>query len=148
MTPSFNAFLGLSFIIGILTCTPQFMFPISIQYAPARHRATMTSIVMSGLVFGILVARLLSGIITQYTSWRTVYWMSFGLQLVMFILLFFTMPDYPVLRPGTSYPQILLKIVTIPFHHPLLTQQSLMAFLLMAMYTSFWYVFLGEIYLC
>ncbi len=93
---------------------------------------------MSGLVFGVLLARLLSGIITQYTTWRAVYWLSFGLQLAVFVLLFLFMPDYPVLRPGTSYPQILLKIVKMPFLHPLLTQQSLIAFLQMAMFTSFW----------
>ncbi|RYP11244.1 hypothetical protein DL764_000200 [Monosporascus ibericus] len=39
----------------------------------------MVSIVMSGLVFGILVARLLSGIVTEYTSWRNIYWVSFDL---------------------------------------------------------------------
>ncbi|RYP61265.1 hypothetical protein DL770_009829 [Monosporascus sp. CRB-9-2] len=33
---------------------------------------------MSGLVFGILVARLLSGIVTEYTSWRNIYWVSFA----------------------------------------------------------------------
>ncbi|KAH8891551.1 MFS general substrate transporter [Thozetella sp. PMI_491] len=138
LTKSYEAFMGLSFVIGICTCTPQFMFPLVVQYAPARHRATMTSIVMSGIVFGILVARLLAGIISQYTSWRAVYWLSFGLQILIFLLLFILMPDYPVLRPGTSYPQILLKIITIPFKKPLLLIVSIMAFLTMAMYTSFW----------
>ncbi|KAH9890199.1 major facilitator superfamily domain-containing protein [Xylariomycetidae sp. FL2044] len=138
LTHSFSTFLGLSFLVGVFTVTPQLMFPLAIQYAPQRHRATMTSIVMSGLVFGILVARLLSGIISQYTSWRNVYWMSFGLQAMLLILLFFFMPDYPILRPGTSYPAMLLKIVKLPFRKPVLTQSSLIAFLVMGMFTSFW----------
>ncbi|KAK8052855.1 hypothetical protein PG996_012156 [Apiospora saccharicola] len=122
----------------MLTVTPQLMFPIAVQYAPSRHRATMISIVMSGIVFGILVARLLSGIITQYSSWRNVYWLSFGLQVMIFVLLFVMMPDYPVLRPGGSYPHTLLTIVKMPFRHPVLTQASLVAFMTMAMFTSFW----------
>ncbi|KAI1099204.1 MFS general substrate transporter [Jackrogersella minutella] len=138
LTRSFSAFLGLSFLVGLLTVTPQLMFPLAVQYAPQRHRATMISIVMSGLVFGVLVARLLSGIVTQYTSWRNVYWVSFGLQILVWILLFFTMPDYPILSPGTSYPRILLKIVTLPLRKPELTQNSLIAFLTMGMFTSFW----------
>ncbi|KAI5918200.1 MFS general substrate transporter [Camillea tinctor] len=138
LTHSFASFLGLSFLVGLLTVTPQLMFPLAIQYAPERHRATMISIVMSGVVFGILVARLLSGIVSQYTSWRNVYWMSFGLQAFIWILLFLFMPDYPVLRPGTSYPGILLKIVKLPFLKPALTQASLIAFLTMGMFTSFW----------
>ncbi|KAI0888378.1 MFS general substrate transporter [Annulohypoxylon maeteangense] len=138
LTQSFSAFLGLSFLVGLLTVTPQLMFPLAVQYAPKRHRATMISIVMSGLVFGVLVARLLSGIVTQYTSWRNVYWVSFGLQILVWIFLFFVMPDYPILSPGTSYPRILLKIVTLPFLNPELTQNSLIAFLTMGMFTSFW----------
>ncbi|KAK8131526.1 transporter [Apiospora sp. TS-2023a] len=138
LTGSFSVFLGLSFVVGMLTVTPQLMFPIAVQYAPSRHRATMISIVMSGIVFGILVARLLSGIITQYSSWRNVYWLSFGLQVMIFVLLFVMMPDYPVLRPGGSYPHTLLTIVKMPFCHPLLTQASLIAFMTMAMFTSFW----------
>jgi predicted MFS family arabinose efflux permease len=131
-------FLGLSFIVGMLTVTPQLMFPLAVQYAPQRHRAAMISIIMSGLVFGILIARLLSGIITQYTSWRNLYWLSFGLQIFIFGLLFLLMPDYPILRPGTSYLQTLLTILKLPFQHPILTQHSMIAFMTMAMFTSFW----------
>ncbi|KAI1766909.1 MFS general substrate transporter [Hypoxylon sp. FL1150] len=138
LTQSFSAFLGLSFLVGLLTVTPQLMFPLAVQYAPRRHRPTMISIVMSGLVFGVLVARLLSGIVTQYTSWRNVYWASFGLQVLVWIFLFFSMPDYPILSPGTSYPRILLKIVKLPFQNPDLTQNALIAFLTQGMFTSFW----------
>ncbi|KAI0133471.1 major facilitator superfamily domain-containing protein [Xylariales sp. AK1849] len=138
VTRSFSVFIGLSFIVGVLTVTPQLMFPLAVQYAPQRHRATMISIVMSGVVFGILIARLLSGIITQYSSWRSVYWMSFGLQILIFGLVFIMMPEYPVLRPGTSYPRILLTIVKLPFKHPVLMQQGFVAFFTMGMFTSFW----------
>ncbi|KAK8085323.1 MFS general substrate transporter [Apiospora hydei] len=122
----------------MLTVTPQLMFPIAVQYAPPRHRATMTSIVMSGIVFGILIARLLSGIITQYSSWRNVYWLSFGLQALILVLLFVMMPDYPVLQPDGSYTHTLLTIVKMPLRHPVLTQSSLIAFMTMGMFTSFW----------
>ncbi|TGJ82360.1 hypothetical protein E0Z10_g6404 [Xylaria hypoxylon] len=138
LTTSFPSFLGLSFLVGLLTVTPQLMFPLTVQYAPPRHKATMTSVVMSGVVLGILVARLISGIITQYTSWRTVYWLSFGLQAVIFLLLFLFMKDYPIARPGTSYPGILWRIVELPFLSPVLTYSSLIAFLAMGMFTSFW----------
>ncbi|KAI1303957.1 major facilitator superfamily domain-containing protein [Xylaria venustula] len=138
LTTSFPSFLGLSFLVGLLTVTPQLLFPLTIQYAPLRHKANMTSVVMSGITLGILVARLISGIITQFTSWRTVFWFSFGLQALIFTLLFFFMKDYPIARPGTSYPAMLRRIVELPFRKPLLTQMSLIAFLVMGMFTSFW----------
>ncbi|QYT03761.1 Major facilitator superfamily transporter [Trichoderma simmonsii] len=138
LTKTFESFLGLSYVVGLFTVTPQLMFPLTVRYAPARHRPTMTAIVMSGLVFGILVARLLSGIVTEYTNWRNIYWMSFGLQLAIVLIAFFLLPDFPVLRPGASYPSILVKMVKLPFQHPVLTQSALISFLLMGMFTSFW----------
>ncbi|KAH8812832.1 hypothetical protein F5884DRAFT_786507 [Xylogone sp. PMI_703] len=76
----------------------------------------MISVIMSCLILKALIARLISEIITQYLSWRNVYWMSFGLQVAMITTLLFMFHDYPVLSPGTSRPRILLKIITLPFH--------------------------------
>jgi predicted MFS family arabinose efflux permease len=98
----------------------------------------MISIVMSGVVLGILIARLLAGIVTQFTAWRNVYWISFALQALLSILLFLFFPDYPILRQGTSYPALLWKIVKLPFSKPVLTQASLNGFMMMGLYTCFW----------
>ncbi|KAI0477423.1 MFS general substrate transporter [Xylariaceae sp. FL0804] len=138
LTRRFSVFLGLNFVVGLFTVTPQLMFPLAMQYAPPRHRAVMTSVIMSGLIFGILVARLLSGIVSQYTSWRNVYWMSFGLQGAILAGIFACMPDYPVLRPGSSYPAMLWKIARFPFLKPVLLQSALISFLNMCMFTAFW----------
>ncbi|KAJ1328045.1 MFS transporter YNFM family putative membrane transport protein [Microdochium nivale] len=139
LTSSFSAFLGLSFVVGVATVTPQLMFPLAAQYAPARNKAVMISVVMSGIVFGIVVARILSGVVAQFTAWRVVYWVALGWQAVIVALLFLTMPDYPVLAaPGTSYPGTLRKIIKLPFQYPVLTQQSMIAFLVMAVFTNFW----------
>ncbi|KAI8944524.1 major facilitator superfamily domain-containing protein [Xylaria longipes] len=138
LTTSFPSFLALSFLVGLFTVTPQLMFPLTVQYAPPRHKATMTSVVMSGVVLGILIARLLSGIVTQYVSWRIVYWLSLGLQGLIFALLFLFLKDYPVARPGTTYPAILFRIVQLPFQKPALAQSSLIAFMVMGTFTSFW----------
>ncbi|KAH7217662.1 hypothetical protein DER44DRAFT_804071 [Fusarium oxysporum] len=59
------------------------------------RRATMISIVSGGLFMGILLARIIFGVVTQYESWRIVYWISFGLQYLMLIMLFLFLPDYP-----------------------------------------------------
>ncbi|KAI0483458.1 major facilitator superfamily domain-containing protein [Xylaria cf. heliscus] len=138
LTTSFPSFLALSFLVGLFTVTPQLMFPLTVQYAPPRHRATMTSLVMSGVVLGILIARLLAGIVTQYIAWRTVYWLSLGLQGLIFVLLYLSLPDYPIARPGTSYVAILARIVQLPLTNPTLAQSAIIAFLVMGTFTSFW----------
>lgn len=139
ITKSFSVFLAISFITAVSTVTPQLMLPLVGDLAPPHRRATALSIVVSGLLLGMLIARLLSGILTQYTSWRSIYWFSFGVQYLIFILLFFYMPDYPSTNPGgLNYFHILFSIVKMLFKHPVLVQACLIGFLTSSIFTSFW----------
>lgn len=137
VTKSFGVFLALSFITAVTTVTPQLMLPLVGDLAPAHRRATALSIVVSGLLLGILIARLLSGVLTQYTSWKTIYWFSFGVQYLIFILLFFFMPDYPSTNPdGINYFKILYSLFRMVFKYPVLVQACLVGFLVSSTFTS------------
>lgn len=95
VTRSFTVFTGLSFICGFTTVTPQLMLPLVGDLAPPHRRATALAIVVSGLSLGMMVARVLSGVVSNYTSWRNIYWFSLGAQALVFLSLYFFMPDYP-----------------------------------------------------
>lgn len=138
VTTNFHAFSALSFICGATTVTPQLMLPLVGDYAPAHRKASSLSIVVSGLMLGMLVARLLSGVVANYTSWRNVYWLSFGLQHALLAALFLWMPDYPVTNASLSYPHVLLSMLKLLFTQPLLVQSCLIAFYMSASFTAFW----------
>lgn len=115
------------------------MLPLVGDLAPPHRRATALSIVVSGLLLGMLIARLLSGILTQYTSWRSIYWFSFGVQYLILILLFFFMPDYPSTNPGgINYFKMLWSILRMVFEYPVLVQACLVGFLVSSTFTSYW----------
>ncbi|KAH8808354.1 major facilitator superfamily domain-containing protein [Xylogone sp. PMI_703] len=138
ITNSFSVFLALSFIAAATTVTPQLMLPLVGDLAPLHRRAQALSIVVSGLLMGLLVARLLSGIITQYTGWRTVYFIWFGLQYLILILLWLSMPDYPSTNKGLSYYHILWSMVCMAVKYPTLIQACLVGFFAASTFTSFW----------
>ncbi|KAG4440001.1 hypothetical protein IFR05_004515 [Cadophora sp. M221] len=139
LTNSFSVFLAISFITAVSTVTPQLMLPLVGDLAPAHRRATALSIVVSGLLLGMLIARLLSGILTQYTSWRSIYWFSFGVQYLILILLFFFMPDYPSTNPGgINYFRMLFSILKMVFKHPVLVQACLVGCLTSSIFTNYW----------
>ncbi|EKD15814.1 major facilitator superfamily transporter [Drepanopeziza brunnea f. sp. 'multigermtubi' MB_m1] len=76
---------------------------------------------------------------TMYTSWRSIYWFSFGVQYLIFILLFLFMPDYPSTNPdGINYFHILRSILKMLFKHPVLVQACLVGFLASSIFTSYW----------
>jgi predicted MFS family arabinose efflux permease len=139
LTPSFNSFAGISFVCGMTTVTPQLMLPLVGDLAPVNRKASCLSIVISGLSLGILVARLLSGIIANYTDWRNVYWFAFGAQWCILILLFLYMPEYPSKNPGSlNWFKFMWSILHMFFTEPLLMQVCIIAFIMGAVFTSFW----------
>ncbi|KAI9815268.1 MAG: hypothetical protein M1827_002748 [Pycnora praestabilis] len=139
ITNSFEVFTALSFITAVSTVTPQLMLPLVGDLAPPARRATALSIVVSGLLLGMLIARVLSGVVTEYTGWRNIYWLSLGLQYLIFILLWFFMPDYPSTNPdGINYFRILYSIGQMVCKYPVLVQVCFIGFFTSATFTSFW----------
>ena len=145
VTTNFQVFLALTFITGLTTVTPQLMMPLVGDLAPKERRATALSIVVSGLLLGMLVARLLSGVVALYIGWRYIYWISFALQYLILILLWFSMPDYPSTNPQPDwqstvryYPFLLWDIVRLIFKHPVLAQSCVIGLFSSAAFTSFW----------
>lgn len=138
LTNDLGTFTAISFIVAITTVTPQLMLPLVGDLAPPSRRAAALSIVVSGLMLGVLVARVLSGTISNYTTWRAVYWMALALQYTIFVLLWLFMPDYPATNRGMNYFRILFDIVKMPRKHPVLVQACLTGLFTSAPFTSFW----------
>ncbi|KAF2761142.1 MFS general substrate transporter [Pseudovirgaria hyperparasitica] len=138
VTKSLAVFTAISFITAVTTVTPQLMVPLVGDLAPPHRRAAAISIVVSGLVLGLVLARVIAGTITNWVSWRYVYWMSLGLQYLIFILLWLFMPDYPSSNPqGLNYFKMLLGIPWL-FRYPVLAQASIVSFFAAATYTNYW----------
>lgn len=138
LSPSANIFAGLSFLMGIVTVVPQIMIPLAADLAPPERRASAISIVLSGLLLGILFARVLSGIVANFTSWRIVYWISFGLQFANVFAMWMFVPDYPAKKTGLSYFGILWTMARYAFTEPTLIQCCLIGFLSSAVFVNFW----------
>ncbi|KAM0205871.1 hypothetical protein ACHAQI_008701 [Fusarium lateritium] len=139
VTNDFTVFRALSFICGATTVTPQLMVPLVGDFAPAHRKASLLAIVTSGLMLGLLMARLLSGVVANFTSWRNIYWLACGLQYLMGAVLFCFMPDYPSTNPdGLNYFYALASIPRMMVTEPVLIQACLIAFTLSAVFTSFW----------
>ncbi|KAK3985995.1 major facilitator superfamily domain-containing protein [Cladorrhinum sp. PSN332] len=140
LTTSFPLFQAISFLCGFTTVTPQLMLPLVGDLAPPHRRASSLAIVVSGLSLGLLTARILSGILANYSpDWRNIYWFGLGVQFLVLALLYIWMPDYPSKNPqGVNYFRMLWDIVFMLFTEPLLAQASLVAFCLSAVFMSYW----------
>ncbi|KIW65881.1 hypothetical protein PV04_08097 [Phialophora macrospora] len=142
VTRSFAVFGVITFITSVTTVTPQLMLPLVGDMAPPHRRSTSLSIVVSGMLLGMLIARLLSGVVARFIGWRYIYWISFGLQYFILILLYLFMPDYPATNPGERiwrrYPMLLWDILKLVAKYPVLVQAMLIGLLTSTCFTSYW----------
>lgn len=131
-------FQVLSFLMGFMNVTPQILLPLAADLAPPHRRASAISVILSGLLFGILFSRVLAGVIAEYTSWRVVYWVAAGLNFVVLFGSYFVVPDTPAKNKHLTYFQILWSMVKYAVTEPLLIQSCLINLLSSACYNYWW----------
>ena len=138
VTRSLAVFQALCFIIGATSVVPQILIPLSADLAPPSKRASAISIVLAGLLFGILIARVLAGIIAQYTTWRVVYYTAIGVQGAVIVMLWATVPDYPPKNRDITYFEIIWTMARLAVTEPKLIQGCLICMGSSATYACFW----------
>lgn len=138
VTRSLIVFKTLCFFIGTTSMAPQILIPLAADLAPPSKRASAISIVFSGLLLGILIARVFAGIIAQYATWRVVYYFAIGVQCAVIMMLWATIPDYPAKNKDLTYFKIISTMARLAVTEPKLIQASLICMATTACFTCFW----------
>ncbi|TFY64812.1 hypothetical protein EVG20_g5817, partial [Dentipellis fragilis] len=138
VTRSLAVFEALSFLVGTFSVSPQILIPLAADLSPPERRATAISIVLSGLLLGVLIARVFSGIIAQFVTWRIVYYMAIGVQYFVMLLFWAILPDYPAKNTGLTYFDILWTMAKLAVTEPELIQACLITIASSACFTNFW----------
>ncbi|KZT69548.1 MFS superfamily [Daedalea quercina L-15889] len=137
-TNNLRVFEALSFLVGMFTVVPQILIPLAADLAPPHRRASAMAIVMSGLLFGVLTARVLAGIVAEYVSWRVVYYIAFASQYAVAVWLYLLIPDYPPKNKEATYWGILWTMAKLAVTEPLIVQAVLVCIPTAAVYANFW----------
>ncbi|TFK38956.1 MFS general substrate transporter [Crucibulum laeve] len=138
VTNNLIVFEVLSFLVGVVTVTPQILLPLAADLAPPHRRASAISVVLSGLLFGVLIARVLAGVIAEFTSWRVVYYFSIGVQAVVLVGCYLLLPDYPSKNKDLTYWDILWTMAKFSVTEPILIQACLINIGSSACFSNFW----------
>lgn len=138
LSRNFVAFCTLATLIGMFNVTPQILIPLAADIAAPKHRARVVSILQSGLMLGILLARVLSGVIGYFTSWHMVYYIAIGVQVVVLCAAYVVVPDHPPKNSHLTYGEILRTMVAYAVTEPRLVQATLINFASIACWTNFW----------
>lgn len=138
VTNNLMVFEIIAFLIGLTSVTPQVLIPLAADLAPPARRGSAISVVMSGLMLGILIARVLSGIVANFTSWRYVYCMSIGIQSFVLGGAYLLLPDYPVKNRDLTYLKMFYSMAKFVVTEPLVGQILLTNWAASMCYTNWW----------
>lgn len=73
LSPSLMTLLVASMVIGLSATMAQDIVPAAATLAPPSHRGKIVGTVMTGLLLGILLSRVVSGFVAEHWSWRVMF---------------------------------------------------------------------------
>ena len=138
VTSNLRVFEALSYLVGVSSVTPQIFLPFAVDLAPASRRSSAISIVLSGIILGILSARVFAGVIAEFRSYRVVYYYAIGVQSLVLLGVYWIVPDYPRRNKDLTYWKILWTMVKFIVTEPILVQGCLVLIRLNACFSNFW----------
>jgi predicted MFS family arabinose efflux permease len=116
---------------------PQILVPFAANVAAPGQRGHAVGIVMSGLLFGILLSRTLSGFLGAAIGWRAMYLVAAALMVVLGIALRVELPSSPA-HEKMRYGTLLRSLTALVREEPLLRLHAALGALTFASFSAFW----------
>lgn len=129
----------LSVAIGILSISAQIIMPMAASLDPVTTGKTV-GLLFSGLLVGVLGARVFSGFVSAWLGWRSVYACSAGFVSVILFLLYRYLPNAESRFEG-HYIQLLRSTLMQVKRFALLREAALSGGLIFGVFCSFWTTF-------
>jgi len=127
----------LSMAVGIAATVAQDFVPAAATLAPARSRGRIVGSVMTGLLLGILLSRVVSGAVTQWLGWRAMFIVAALLVVLLGVVAARRLPRF---APTTNQPYAALlgSLWTLWRRYPEMRRAALAQGCLSAAFSAFW----------
>lgn len=137
VSPGFMWLAVASLAVGLFATVAQQIVPLAVHLAPPAERGRILGKVTGGILIGILLARTVSGTISDIWGWPFVFWFAAGLMVAIGAALALWLPRVP---PTTdlSYPRLLGSLWTLVRTHRVLRRAVTVQFLIFAAFIGFW----------
>ncbi|MDR3673258.1 MAG: MFS transporter [Holophaga sp.] len=137
LAPSLGFLLAASLAIGLSATLAQDIVPAAATLAPEDRRGKVVGTVMTGLLLGILLSRVVSGFVAERFTWRHMFILAgIGVALAG-ISAWRALPRF---KPTTSLPYgaLLGSLLDLLRRHPALRRAALAQGLLSMGFSAFW----------
>jgi predicted MFS family arabinose efflux permease len=137
LVPSLAALLVVSFLVGAFSVAAQVILPFAAAMAKPERRGEVVGAVFTGLLIGILGARVGGGFVAEHFGWRWVYALSAVLVVGGVAAIWTRLPTLPSHYDG-GYGALLRSTLQQVARFALLRRVMLIAALAFGTFCSFW----------
>lgn len=137
LAPSISWLLAASLAIGLAATLAQDIVPAAATLAPEAQRGKVVGTVMTGLLLGILLSRVVSGFVAEHLGWRAMFVAAAASIAAIGVAAWRGLPRF---TPTTqlSYAALLGSLLTLLQRYPALRQAALAQGLLSMGFSAFW----------
>lgn len=137
VSPSIEYLLAASFAIGLSATMVQDIVPAAATLAPDASRGKIVGTVMTGLLLGILLSRVVSGFVAEHASWRTMFFAAAASVAAIGVAVWRGLPSF---KPTTHLPYRALigSLTHLWWHHRALRRAAFAQGLLSLGFSAFW----------
>ena len=139
LAPGAATLIVASAAVGMGACIAQQIIPFAADLAPPEARGRTVGTVMSGLLLGILLGRVLSGAVARHAGWRPMFFLAAGIAVLVGLLLARLLPRS---RPQvtSTYGGLLASLLALIRAYPALRRATLVQAGLFGGFAAFWSV--------
>lgn len=137
LSPSLPLLILAQLLVALTAISPQILIPMGSEMVPPQQRGKLVGTLMSGLLCGILLARVVAGLVADHFGWRALYGSASVVMLGLGISLRFALPrQEPTNR--MSYRQLMQSLFGLWRDQPILRIAAFGSGLSFACFTAFW----------
>jgi predicted MFS family arabinose efflux permease len=135
--PSITLLLVASLAIGVAATMAQDIVPAAATLAPEAQRGKVVGTVMTGLLLGILLSRVVSGFVAEHFGWRSMFLAAAASVALIGLAAWRGLPRF---KPSTqlAYGALLATLATLWRRHGRLRRATLAQALLSVGFSAFW----------
>jgi predicted MFS family arabinose efflux permease len=118
---SFWLFVAGSTLLGFFTITPYLLPAFVSKRVSVERLGTVTAILTTGVIAGVLISRTGAGIVGEHLGWRNIYWIAAALMTAATLVVPLLLDDDIVAANDarkTTYRQLISSLVGLLRGHP------------------------------
>lgn len=137
VAPSISVVLGASLMIGVGVCAAQILVPMVSQLSRPADKSRNVGYMVSGILIGMLLSRVLSGFIGERWGWRAMFWIAVPIMVCCTLFVLWRMPNVAPTYHG-SYKDLMASVFRLVRDNSDVTWSGVRSALVFGTFQAMW----------